>query len=108
LAEDKYDLLLNPHKILNRWKDYFYLLLNVHEKNGVRQKEMHTAEPFVPESSATEVKVANGKLKRYKSPGDDQISAELIQAGGEILRSEILKFIKLIWNKEELPIQQKE
>jgi hypothetical protein len=32
--------------------------------------EIHTAEPFVPE------------LKKYKSPGSDQISAELIQAGG--------------------------
>jgi hypothetical protein len=44
-----------------------------------------------------------GKLKMYKSPGVDQVLAELIQAGGEILRSEIHK---LIWN-EELPYQWK-
>jgi hypothetical protein len=44
----------------------------------------------------------------YKSPGVDQIPAELIQAGGETLRSEIHKLIKLIWNKEELPHQWKE
>jgi hypothetical protein len=69
---------------------------------------MHTAEPFVPESSASEVEVAIGKLKMYKSPGVDQTLAELIQAGGETLRSEILKLIKLIWNKEELPHQWKE
>jgi hypothetical protein len=30
---------------------------------------MHTAEPFVPQPSASEVEVATGKLKRYKSPG---------------------------------------
>jgi hypothetical protein len=47
-------------------------------------------------------------LKRYKSPGVDQIPAELIQAAGETLRSEIHKLIKLIWNKEELPHQWKE
>jgi hypothetical protein len=47
-------------------------------------------------------------LKRYESPGVDQIPAELIQAGGETLRSEIHKLIKLIWNKEELPHQWKE
>jgi hypothetical protein len=35
----------------------------------------------VPEPSISEVKVANGKLKRYKSPGSDKILAELIQAG---------------------------
>jgi hypothetical protein len=54
----------------------------------------------VPEPSISEVEVAIGKLKRYKSPGMDQI-----QAGGETLRSEIHKLIKLIWNKEELPHQ---
>jgi hypothetical protein len=68
---------------------------------------MHTAEPFVPQRSASEVEVAIGKLKRYESPGVDQIQAELIQAGGETLRSEIHKLIKLIWNKE-LPHQWKE
>jgi hypothetical protein len=42
-------------------------------------------------------------LKRHKSPGSDEIPAELIQAGGEILSSEIHKLINSIWNKEELP-----
>jgi hypothetical protein len=55
-----------------------------------------------------EFQVAVGKLKRYKSPGVEQIPAELIQSGGETLRSEIRKFIKLVWNKEELPHQWKE
>jgi hypothetical protein len=62
----------------------------------------------VPEPSSSEVEVAIGKLKRYKSPGVDQIPAELIQVGGESLRSELHKLIKLIWNKEELPHQWKE
>jgi hypothetical protein len=57
---------------------------------------MHTAEPFVADASASEVEVAIGKLKRYKSPGVDQTPIELIQAGGETLRSEIHKLIKLI------------
>jgi hypothetical protein len=47
-------------------------------------------------------------LKRYKLPGNDEIPAELIQAGGETLRSEIHKLINSIWNKEELPDQWKE
>jgi hypothetical protein len=49
-----------------------------------------------------------GKLQTYKSPGVDQIPAELIQARGETLHLEIDKLIKLIWNKEELPHQWKE
>jgi hypothetical protein len=69
---------------------------------------MHTAEAFVPESSSSEVEVAIGKLKRHKPPGDDQIPVEMIQAGGETLRSEIHKLVKLIRNEEELPHQCKE
>jgi hypothetical protein len=46
-------------------------------------------------------------LKRYKSPGNDQISAEMIHAEGDKLRSEIHKLINSIWNKEKLPDQWK-
>jgi hypothetical protein len=38
----------------------------------------------------------------------DQIPAELIQAGGEILCSKIHKLISYIWNKEKLLDQWKE
>jgi galactose-1-phosphate uridylyltransferase len=66
----------------------------------IRQTEILTA--FVPEPSTSEFEVAIAKLERYKSPGADQISAELIQAVGETLHSVIHKLIKLIWSKEEL------
>jgi hypothetical protein len=67
---------------LKGWKNYFCQLLNVHGAAGVRQTEMHTAEPFVSVPSASEAEVAVGKVERYKSPGVDQIPAELFQAGG--------------------------
>jgi hypothetical protein len=76
------DLLADPHKILNRWMNYFCQLLNVQWVGGIRQTEIQTAEPFVPEPSISEVEVAVGKLKRYKLPGAGQIPAKLIQAGG--------------------------
>jgi hypothetical protein len=78
VKDERGDLVADPHKILNRWKNYFCELLNVHGVGGVRQTEMHTAEPFVPDPSSSEVEVAIGKLKSYKSPGVDQIPAELI------------------------------
>jgi hypothetical protein len=43
----------------------------------------------VPEPSAFEVKMVIEKLKRHKSPGIDQIPAELIKAGSRIIQSEI-------------------
>jgi CRISPR/Cas system CSM-associated protein Csm2 small subunit len=48
------------------------------------------------------------ELKTYKSPGINQIPAELIQAGGNTLRSEIRKLFNSVWNKEELPQKWKE
>jgi hypothetical protein len=83
-------------------------VLNTHWFGDVRQTKIHTAKSFVPEPSASEDEAVTGKLKGYKSPGGDQIPAELIQAGGKTLHSEIHKLIKLIWNKEKLPHQWKE
>jgi hypothetical protein len=62
----------------------------------------------VSEPSLVEVEIAIGKLKSCKSPGTDQILAELIKTWGETLCSEIHKLICSIWNKEELPQQRKE
>jgi hypothetical protein len=70
--------------------------------------DIHTAEPLVPEPSLVEVEIAIRKLKIYKSPGTDNIPAELIKAGGETLNSEIHKLICCIWNEEELSEQWKE
>jgi hypothetical protein len=93
---------------LNRWKKFFNQVLNVHGVHNVRQKDIHTAEPLIPESDLVELEIAVGKLKSYKAQGTDQIPAELIIAGGETLCSETHRLICSIWNKEELPQQWKE
>jgi hypothetical protein len=80
----------------------------VHNVSHVRKIKVHTAELVVPGPSRLEVKTAIAKLKKYISPDNDQIPAELIQAGGEILLSAIHKLIHSIRNKEELPDHCKE
>jgi hypothetical protein len=75
--------------VLNRWKNFFNQVLNVHGVHDVRQMDIHTAEPL----RLVEVEIAIGKLKSYKCPGTDPIPAELIKAGGETLCSEIQKRI---------------
>jgi hypothetical protein len=82
-----------------RWRNYFSQILNVHWVSDVRQAEIHTAEPLVPEPSALEVELAIEKLKSHKTPGIDQIPAELIKAGGRTIRCAIHKLIIAIWNK---------
>jgi hypothetical protein len=68
----------------------------VHGVRDVRQMDIHTAEPLVPEPSLVGVEIAIGNLKRYKSPGTDKFPAELTKVGGETLRPEIHKLIRSI------------
>jgi hypothetical protein len=108
VKDEKCDLVADSHSIVARWRKYFFHLLNVHGDSEVRQTEIHTAEPLVPEPSVSEVEVGTEKLKRHTSPGTDQIPADLIKAGGRTIRSEIHKLINSIRNKENLPKQWKE
>jgi hypothetical protein len=63
------------------------------------------AKPLVQEPSLVELKIAIGKLKGYKSPGNDQISAELIKVGGEIIIFCDTQTYFFCVEKEELPQQ---
>jgi hypothetical protein len=65
----------------------------VHEINGVRRTDIHTAEPLVPEPRAFDFEMSIEKLIRHKSPGIEQIPAELIKAGD---RKPALKSINLL------------
>jgi hypothetical protein len=108
VKDENGDLLADSHNILYRWKNYFSQLLNVHNVSDVRQIEVHMTEPLLPGSSVLEFEIAIAKLKKYKSPSSNEILAELIKAGSEILPSAIYKLMNSVWNKEELPDQWKE
>jgi len=108
VKDEKGELVADPHSIMTRWRKYFSQLLNVHQDNDVRQAEIHTVEPLLPEPSAFEFELAIGKLKNHRSPGINQIPAELIKAGGRTICCANHKLIISIWNKEELPEEWKE
>jgi hypothetical protein len=78
----------------------------VHNVSDVRQIEIHAAEPLAPGPSHLEIAIA--KLINYNSSGSDQISAELMQVGGETLVSVIQKLSNSIWNKKKIPDRWKE
>jgi hypothetical protein len=63
VRDDNGDLLADSHIILNRWKNYYSQLFNVHMTRDVRRIEIHTAEPLVPDPSPFEVEIAIEKLK---------------------------------------------
>jgi hypothetical protein len=92
-------LITDLHVILGRWRNHFTQLLNLHGVRDVRQREIHTPEPLVPEPSAFEVEMAIEKLIRHKSPGNDQIAAELIEAVGRKICSEIHTYLLTPWSR---------
>jgi len=78
VKNEKSGLVTDSHSILARWRNHVPQLLYVHEVNG-RQTEIHTSDPLVPEPSTFDVETAMKRLKRHKSPGIDQIPADLIK-----------------------------
>ena len=85
VKDEKGDLVADSHSVVARWRKYFSQLFNVHRVKDVGQAEIHTAEPLVPEPSASEFELAIDKLNSHKSPGIDQVPAELIKAGGRTI-----------------------
>ena len=79
IKNESEELISDSNSILNRWKNYFSQLLNVHKGNDVEEIHIQTAEPFIPELTLLEVEIAIEKPKKNKSPCIDQIPAELIQ-----------------------------
>jgi len=107
IRNERGDLQADRTKIVNVWKSYFDKLLNVHNGEQTEGFEIHNAEPWIPETSEIEIEMSAKKLKSFKSPGIDNIPAELIKAVGTALIKEIHKLIIDIWRMEELPKEWK-
>ena len=86
-------MITDSHSILDRWRKHCSQLFYIHWVNDVRQTEIHSAEPLVPEPSAFEVEMVIAKLKRHKLPGIDQIQAQLIKQGVERFA---MKYVNLL------------
>ena len=101
-------MIIDSRSIFGRLRNHFSQLLDVFGVNDVRQAEMHTSEPLVPEPSAFEVEMIVEEVKRHRSPGTDQIPTELIKTGGRQFRSEIHIHINSTWNEEGLAPERRE
>jgi hypothetical protein len=76
IKDENANLPVDPQNILNRCKNFFNQVLNVNGFHNIRQVDIHTAEPLMPEPSLVEVEIAVVKLKSYKSPSTDHIPTE--------------------------------
>jgi hypothetical protein len=62
VKDESGELLADSHNFLNRCKYYFCQVLNEHDLNDAGKKEMHTANPLVPESESFDVELGIEKL----------------------------------------------
>ena len=67
VKDEKVDLFAASHSGLARWRNYFSWLLDVHGVNDVRQTEIHTAVPLMPEPCAfvVELAIKQSQVTRY-------------------------------------------
>jgi hypothetical protein len=87
-------LLAESHSISNGWKNYSSRSLNSPASVMLgRQIYTSTAEPLVSGPSPFDSDISIPKLKKYKSSGTNQISAELSQLVCETLRCVIHKLL---------------
>lgn len=100
---DEHGQLLSDEKeIANRWGEYFHDLLN---KPTIQrpQRTFQNAEPMIETPTYEEVTEAIHKLKPNKSPGDDNIPAELIKAAGPDLWHRLHQIVNRVWDEERVP-----
>jgi len=109
VVEDKDgQLLTKKEEITRRWKDYCEELYNYNIPKDrqvldepLQQEDLRLEEDIL----LSEVEWAIKELKRNKSPGADNICAELIQAGGDTTAKVIHKLCSEILKTKEWPSQ---
>ena len=62
VKDEKGDLVADSHGIVATWRNYLSHQFNVRGLKDVGQAEIHTAEPLVPEPSASEIELAIDNL----------------------------------------------
>jgi len=102
------DLLSNSDDVMVRWSEYFYELLNVHsiiDPHIIQQIPI----PIIPTieqirqdktPSLSEVLDAIKQMKNRKAPGVDNISADVLKAGGVPMAKWVHEIVCDVWNEE--------
>jgi hypothetical protein len=104
------DPLSNSKDVMVRWREYFCELLNVHstiDPHIIQQ----ISTPIIPATeqirqdkppSLSEVHDAIKQMKNRKAPGIDNISADVLKAGGIPMAKWVHEILCDVWNNEEM------
>ena len=107
LSSDSKTTISDREGIMQRWRQHFEHLLNCPSSitdeslDGVKQHEIyeHMSEP----PTRDEILSAISSMRNNKSPGSDNIPAEIFKYGGSTLVDKLVTCFGLIWSNETLP-----
>ena len=104
------NLITNKTDKLNRWREHFSGFLNKTLTDPTKRNRLRNSNirhPLMDLSdeppSKNEIYDALKKMKKYKAPGYYNITAELLQYGGDLLINELEILYKQIWKEEKIP-----
>ena len=97
-------ILTAERDVIDRWRKHFEEVLNRPEPELTANPEPgNDLEINTEQPSEIEVRNAIQKLKMNKSPGGDQISAEMLLADLDTAVKVLTNLLGKIWSKEKLP-----
>ncbi|CAF1682339.1 unnamed protein product, partial [Adineta ricciae] len=96
--------------VIQTWTAYCSKLYQ--DEHGDNNKIIEELENITPPANDdsngilySEVEEAINKLKKHKSPGNDGITAEMLQTGGECLKRKMYELCNRVWEEENIPEQ---
>ncbi|XP_068250251.1 uncharacterized protein [Palaemon carinicauda] len=103
------EILTRDEDVMKRWEQYFKELLNIPDQvNPLNEETYYGPELELEPPTRVETNKAFKSLKNNKSPGNDNIPAELWKYGGEVIQEKLHDLMGTIWNEEITPDQCEE
>lgn len=102
------EILTKKEDVMKRWKGHFERHLNTrfpHEEAALDEIEINQIEDDDQRGDITREEVLNAikRMKVRKSPGVDDITAEVLRAGGEAMVNMLWRIFNKVWAAERVP-----
>jgi hypothetical protein len=108
-CKDKNGKLVGEEKeILGRWAEHFRELMNKNEDSEISfskdlRRDGDEEERNVEIPLREEVESVINKIRNNRTPGEDDVVAELIKYGGPTIKETMYKLIVMVWENEIMP-----